>query len=63
MDLKPEKKPMPLWAIWLIVIVGVLAWCGAHPEDEDGSLPVWPAKAGGACSEAEWKCKGQRELS
>lgn len=63
MNLKPEKNFMPWWAIWLIAIVGMLTWCGAQPEDEDGSLPVWPAKACGGCSEVEWKCIGQRELS
>ncbi|WP_157638805.1 hypothetical protein [Burkholderia ubonensis] len=39
-----NEKPMPLWAIWLITIVGVIAWCGVHPAD--GTEPAWPVKAG-----------------
>ncbi|WP_257812791.1 hypothetical protein [Burkholderia glumae] len=35
-----EKKPLPLWAIWLITIIGVIAWCGVHPDD--GTEPAWP---------------------
>lgn len=38
-----EKKPMPLWAIWLITIVGVLAWCGTHPDE--GTEPAWPVQS------------------
>lgn len=38
-----DKKPMPLWAIFLITIVGVLAWCGTHPDD--GSETSWPIKS------------------
>lgn len=45
MNREPKKKPMPLWAIWLIVVVGVLARCGTHPEDEDGVQPSWSAQA------------------
>ncbi|VWC77968.1 hypothetical protein BLA18110_03414 [Burkholderia lata] len=39
----PEKKPLPLWAIWLLTIVFALAWCGTHPED--GTEPAWPVKS------------------
>ncbi|WP_206121814.1 hypothetical protein [Burkholderia sp. Ac-20392] len=35
-----NEKPLPLWAIWIIIIVGVIAWCGVHPED--GTEPAWP---------------------
>ncbi|WP_181147056.1 hypothetical protein [Burkholderia multivorans] len=35
-----NEKPMPLWAIWLITIVGVIAWCGVHPDN--GVEPAWP---------------------
>ncbi|MGN4063617.1 hypothetical protein ACS0Y7_03230 [Burkholderia gladioli] len=40
MKCKNEKKPMPLWAIWLITIIGVIAWCGTHPADD--AEPAWP---------------------
>ncbi|MFM0314201.1 MULTISPECIES: hypothetical protein [Paraburkholderia] len=29
------NKPMPLWAIWLISVVAILAWCGVHGETQD----------------------------
>ncbi|HDR9032664.1 TPA: hypothetical protein QDB07_000100 [Burkholderia vietnamiensis] len=35
-----NEKPLPLWAIWIIIIVGVIAWSGVHPED--GAEPAWP---------------------
>ncbi|WP_198344751.1 hypothetical protein [Burkholderia ubonensis] len=35
-----NEKPLPLWAIWLITIVGVIAWCGMHPADD--TAPAWP---------------------
>ncbi|HDR9048558.1 TPA: hypothetical protein QDA94_002783 [Burkholderia vietnamiensis] len=35
-----NEKPLPLWAIWLITIIGVIAWCGVHPADD--AEPAWP---------------------
>lgn len=38
-----EEKQLPLWAIWLLTIVFVLAWCGTHPDE--GTESAWPVKA------------------
>lgn len=27
-------RPMPLWAIWLISLVAILAWCAVHGETQ-----------------------------
>ncbi len=42
MKTSPEKKPLPLWAIWLITLVAVITWCGTHPDE--GMDPAWPIK-------------------
>ncbi|MEX3614697.1 MAG: hypothetical protein VB141_13305 [Burkholderia gladioli] len=41
--IKKPKKPMPLWAIGLISLIAILAWCGTHPDE--GQEPAWPVKA------------------
>ncbi len=28
-------KQMPLWAIWLISVTAILAWCGVHGETQN----------------------------
>ncbi|ONC45259.1 hypothetical protein AQ914_13100 [Burkholderia pseudomallei] len=30
--MKRNEKTLPLWAIWLISLVAVIAWCGVHGE-------------------------------
>ncbi|AJX68036.1 hypothetical protein [Burkholderia pseudomallei] len=32
--MKRKEKTLPLWAIWLISLVAVIAWCGVHGEPE-----------------------------
>lgn len=35
--------PMPLWAIWLISLLAILAWCGMHGETQDQeAVPARP---------------------
>ncbi|MBB5447108.1 hypothetical protein HDG38_005745 [Paraburkholderia sp. WSM4177] len=29
-----KHKILPLWAIWLIAIAVVVAWCVANPDDD-----------------------------
>jgi hypothetical protein len=42
---KPKlDRPMPLWAIWLISLLAILAWCGVHGETQDDyRVPARPA--------------------
>lgn len=36
-----NEKPMPLWAIWLITLAAVVAWCAVNGEGQEGnSAPV-----------------------
>jgi hypothetical protein len=43
MTKKKLDRPMPLWAIWLISLVAVLAWCGLHGEtQEQEAAPARP---------------------
>ncbi|WP_196483932.1 hypothetical protein [Burkholderia territorii] len=35
-----DRKPMPLWAIWLISLVSVIAWCGINGEPAEQSWPI-----------------------
>lgn len=34
MNEKKRQKPMPLWAIWLISLVTVLAWSAVNGEPQ-----------------------------
>ncbi|HDR9511293.1 TPA: hypothetical protein QDC03_006502 [Burkholderia cepacia] len=36
-----NEKPMPLWAIWIITLVAVVAWCGVNGEHQgENSAPA-----------------------
>ncbi|MGX7004151.1 hypothetical protein [Caballeronia sp. KNU42] len=38
------KKPMPLWQIWLVIIIAVLATCTVDSDETE--VPAAPANAG-----------------